>query len=102
MGVRLSATRYAHKGVAPCTPPQRSHQASHIRTTLLYRTIAEHFETWLELASAGQFDGQRDHHAPTCARRFANTSNAASSPTALSVRVLHQAGNVGDRANRRF
>jgi hypothetical protein len=32
--------------------------------TLLYRTIAEHFETWLELPSAGQFDGQGDHHTP--------------------------------------
>jgi len=26
--------------------------------------VAEHFETWLELASAGQFDGQGDHHTP--------------------------------------
>jgi hypothetical protein len=31
---------------------------------LLYQTIAEHFETWHELASAGQFDGQGDHHTP--------------------------------------
>jgi len=30
----------------------------------LYQTIAEHFETWLELACSGQFDGQGDHHAP--------------------------------------
>lgn len=36
----------------------------HPEQTLLYRTIAEHFETWLELASAGQFDGQGDHHTP--------------------------------------
>ena len=28
--------------------------------TLLYQTIAEHFETWFELASAGQ----GDHHTP--------------------------------------
>ena len=26
--------------------------------------MAEHFETWFELASAGQFDGQGDHHTP--------------------------------------
>nr|WP_246765571.1 transposase zinc-binding domain-containing protein [Aminobacter sp. SR38] len=26
--------------------------------------VAEHYETWLELASAGQFDGQGDHHTP--------------------------------------
>ena len=32
--------------------------------TLLYQTLAEHFETWFELASAGQFDGQSDHHTP--------------------------------------
>ncbi len=32
--------------------------------TLLYQTIAEHFETWFELVSAGQFDGQGDHHSP--------------------------------------
>jgi hypothetical protein len=36
----------------------------HPERTLLYRTIAEHFETWHELASAGQFDGQGDHHTP--------------------------------------
>ena len=36
----------------------------HPERTLLYQTIAEHFETWLELASAGQFDGQGDHHTP--------------------------------------
>jgi hypothetical protein len=36
----------------------------HPERTLLYKTIAEHFETWLELASAGQFDGQGDHHTP--------------------------------------
>lgn len=31
---------------------------SQAERTLLYQTIVEHFETWLELASAGQFDGQ--------------------------------------------
>ena len=36
----------------------------HPERTLLYKTIAEHFETWFELASAGQFDGQGDHHTP--------------------------------------
>jgi hypothetical protein len=30
----------------------------HPERTLLYQTVAEHCETWLELASAGQFDGQ--------------------------------------------
>ena len=36
----------------------------HPERTPLYQTIAEHFETWFELASAGQFDGQGDHHTP--------------------------------------
>ena len=36
----------------------------HPERTLLYQTITEHFETWHELASAGQFDGQGDHHTP--------------------------------------
>ena len=36
----------------------------HPERTLLYQTIADHFETWFELASAGQFDGQGDHHTP--------------------------------------
>jgi hypothetical protein len=36
----------------------------HPERTLLYRTVSENFETWLELASAGQFDGQGDHHTP--------------------------------------
>jgi hypothetical protein len=36
----------------------------HPERTLLYQTIAEHFETWFELASAGQFYGQGDHHTP--------------------------------------
>lgn len=31
---------------------------------MLYQTVAEHHETWLDLAGAGQFDGQGDHHAP--------------------------------------
>jgi hypothetical protein len=36
----------------------------HPERTLLYQTIAEHFEIWFELASCGQFDGQGDHHTP--------------------------------------
>ena len=42
----------------------------HPERTLLYQTIAEHFETWFELASAGQFDGQGDRHTPKpCVRQ---------------------------------
>ena len=36
----------------------------HPERSLLYQTIAEHFETWHALASAGQFDRQGDHHTP--------------------------------------
>ena len=42
----------------------KAYNPRHPERTLLYRTVAEHFETWLELASAGQFDGQGDHHTP--------------------------------------
>jgi hypothetical protein len=44
--------------------PTRAYKPRHPARTLLYRTIAEHFQTWLELASAGQFDGQSDHDTP--------------------------------------
>jgi hypothetical protein len=36
----------------------------HPERTLLYQTIAEHYETWLDLASSGQSGGQGDHHTP--------------------------------------
>ena len=49
----------AHPGSKP-----KLYNPRHPEHTLLYHTGAEHFETWLELASAGQFDGQGDHHTP--------------------------------------
>ena len=57
----------------------------HPERTLLYQTVAEHYETWLELASAGQFDGQGDHHTPkpSCAKRLPSILSAASLPMAL-------------------
>ena len=36
----------------------------HPERTLLYQTVAEHYETWLDLASAGQYDGLGDNHTP--------------------------------------
>jgi hypothetical protein len=36
----------------------------HPQRTLLYQSVADHFETWYELASAGQFDGQGEQHTP--------------------------------------
>ena len=53
-----------HTKPAAATKPTKAYNPRHPERTLLYRTIAEHFETWLELSSAGQFDGQGDHHTP--------------------------------------
>ena len=37
---------------------------------LRYQTTAEHFKTWLDLANAGQIDGQVDHQTPMpCVRQ---------------------------------
>ncbi len=45
-------------------PKPKLYNPRHPERTLLYQMVAEHYETWLELASAGQFDGQGDHHTP--------------------------------------
>lgn len=42
----------------------RLYNPGHPERTLLYPTIAEHFETRHALASAGHLDGQGDHHTP--------------------------------------
>ena len=53
-----------------CSAPSASatkpklYNPRHPERTLLYRTVAEHFETWHALACAGQFEGQGDHHTP--------------------------------------
>jgi len=44
--------------------PAKAYSPRHPERTGLYRTIAEHVESWFALASAGQFDGQGDHHTP--------------------------------------
>jgi hypothetical protein len=47
------------------TPSQpKCYNPRHPERTLLYQTVAQHYESWLELASAGQFDGQGDHRSP--------------------------------------
>jgi hypothetical protein len=48
----------------PAFAKPKLYNPRHPERTLLYQTIAEHFESWHELASAGQFDGQGDHHSP--------------------------------------
>ena len=48
----------------PATSKPKLSNPRHRERTLLYQTQAEHYETWNELASEGQFDGQGDHHGP--------------------------------------
>ena len=40
------------------------YNSRHPERTLLGQTIVEHFKIWHALASAGQFNGQSDHHTP--------------------------------------
>lgn len=53
----------SHRQIPPKQAPAL-YQARHPEQSLFYRTIADHLETWLELASSGQFDGQGDLHTP--------------------------------------
>jgi len=46
---------HSHAGGQAGAKP-KLYNPRHPERTLLYQTIAEHFETWFELASAGQFD----------------------------------------------
>ena len=55
---------HSHAGGATAGAKPKLYNPRHPERTLLYQTIAEHFETWHALASAGQFDGQGDHHTP--------------------------------------
>ena len=48
----------------PATSKPKLYNPRHPERTLLYPTVAEHYETWLDLASAGQSGGQGDHHTP--------------------------------------
>ena len=48
----------------PVTAKPKLYNPRHPERTLLYQMVAEHYETWLDLAGAGQFDGQGDHHTP--------------------------------------
>ena len=51
------------------TPSQpKCYNPRHPEHILRYQTVAEHYETWLDLASAGQFDGQGDHRSPKCVK----------------------------------
>ena len=62
-GRLAQAHSHPHAG-GPAGSKSKLYNPRHPERTLLYQTIAEHFETWFKLASAGQFDGQGDHHTP--------------------------------------
>ncbi|PVE41926.1 hypothetical protein H663_014365 [Limnohabitans planktonicus II-D5] len=51
------------KFISTPSKPMR-YNARHCERTLLYQTLAEHYETWLVFACAVQFDGQVDHYSP--------------------------------------
>ena len=53
-----------HTDTAQSNGKPKLYDPRHPERTLLYEAIADHFETWLDLASAGQIDGQGDHRTP--------------------------------------
>lgn len=59
----VQAHSHLHAGGSAGGKP-KLYKARHPEGTLLYKTIAQHFETWHALVSTGQFDGQSDHHTP--------------------------------------
>ncbi len=80
---------------AASKPKPKLYNPRHPERTLLYQTVAEHYETWLDLAGAGQFDGQGDHHAPKPYMRKAFEKYlecVASSRTALPAHAVVTAG----------
>ena len=84
---------HLHAG-GPAGEKPKLYNPRHPERTLLYQTIAEHHETWFELASAGQFDGLGDHPPPSpmYSKRFVNIWNAASLHLALPGRGVTIAG----------
>ena len=71
----------------PATAKPKLYNPRHPKRTLLHQTVAEHYETWLELASSEQLDGQVDRRTPSpnpmCAKHLPSTWSAASLPMAL-------------------
>jgi hypothetical protein len=51
-------------GHLPSTTKPTHYNPRHPERTLLYQTVADHYATWLELASAGQFEGQGERRTP--------------------------------------
>lgn len=56
--------QHPRTSAAQGTAAPQLYQGRHPEQSLLYRTVADHFETWLALASSGQFDGQGDLPPP--------------------------------------
>ena len=48
----------------PAVSRPKIYNPRHPERTLLYHTVAGHYESWLALASAAQFDGQGDCRTP--------------------------------------
>ena len=87
-GASVSVVARGHQHAALRPQPAQSATATKAcdprnpKRTLLYRTVAEHFETWLELASSTARATITGRHRMS-RRPFANTWSAASLPTAL-------------------
>ena len=68
VGITMPCCKPKPKASSPAqsesAKPTKAYNPRHPERTLLYRTVAEHFETWLDLASARQFAGQGDQHTP--------------------------------------
>jgi hypothetical protein len=48
----------------PAASAPKRYNPRHPERTLLYQTVAEHYETWLDPTSAGQFEGHSDYRIP--------------------------------------
>ena len=93
----------AHPWASPCPAARhvkgetnKAYNPRHPERALLYRTVAEHFETWLDLAwpSSGNLTARATTtpRHPTWRRLFANNWNAASLPTALHAPAVTTVG----------
>lgn len=48
----------------PANSKPKLYNRRHPERSLLYQTVAEHYESWLALACEGQFEGQGKHQTP--------------------------------------
>ncbi len=71
----------------PATSKPKIYNPRHPERTLLHQAVAENYETWLDLASAGQFDGQGDQHAGHRCGKGATTRRWAREPTLSQIEM---------------